>query len=571
VTPGRRLRLLGLVVCAFVGGLAEAASLLLLARIAFAMVRPKDDVSASIGPVLTFEASVSLLIALAGALVVFRFMLQLLTLRIQATLYGEVLEEARTRILRHFLYASWSVQSTDRDGRLQELVSSFAPTVAGQMGALAGLLVATCSLAAMLGASLFANPAATLAVAAAGLLLMAMLRPFRDAVRRRSNANAQAGVELSTAVSEIASMAQEVHVFGVHEAVGQRLDALVRHSRRASERLQVLAGALPAFYQTAALLVVVGGIGLVYAVGGTRLASLGAVLLIGVRSLSYGQALQQSLQNLYAGAPYIDTIDTESDRYARASVVRGAQPLSAIDTLAFDGVWYTYDGTRFALHDLSFEAKRGQIIGIVGPSGSGKSTLVQLLLRLREPVSGRILVNGVDVHRFGLDDWVRHVVFVSQDAHLFSASVAENIRFFRSNLSVDAVERAARRAHIHDEITRWPDGYDTAVGERGRKLSGGQRQRLTIARALVGDPDVIVLDEPTSSLDVHSEAAIRDTLVELAEEAMVFVIAHRLSTLDICDRIMVIQDGSLKGFDEPARLEESSTFYREALRLSGLR
>jgi ABC-type multidrug transport system fused ATPase/permease subunit len=571
VTPGRRLRLLGLVVCAFVGGLAEAASLLLLARIAFAMVRPKDDVSASIGPVLTFEASVSLLIALAGALVVFRFMLQLLTLRIQATLYGEVLEEARTRILRHFLYASWSVQSTDRDGRLQELVSSFAPTVASQMGALAGLLVATCSLAAMLGASLFANPAATLAVAAAGLLLMAMLRPFRDAVRRRSNANAQAGVELSTAVSEIASMAQEVHVFGVHEAVGQRLDALVRRSRRASERLQVLAGALPAFYQTAALLVVVGGIGLVYAVGGTRLASLGAVLLIGVRSLSYGQALQQSLQNLHAGAPYIDTIDTESDRYARASIVRGAQPLSAIDTLAFDGVSYTYDGTRFALHDLSFEAKRGQIIGIVGPSGSGKSTLVQLLLRLREPVSGRILVNGVDVHRFGLDDWVRHVVFVSQDAHLFSASVAENIRFFRPNLSLDAVERAARRAHIHDEIAGWPDGYDTAVGERGRKLSGGQRQRLTIARALVGDPDVIVLDEPTSSLDVHSEAAIRDTLVELAEEAMVFVIAHRLSTLDICDRIMVIQDGSLKGFDEPARLEESSTFYREALRLSGLR
>ena len=117
----------------------------------------------------------------------------------------------------------------------------------------------------------------------------------------------------------------------------------------------------------------------------------------------------------------------------------------------------------------------------------------------------------------------------------------------------------------------WPEGYDTQVGEQGRKLSGGQKQRVTIARALAGDPDVVVLDEPTSSLDVKSEAVIRDTMAELGRDAIVFVVAHRLSTLGLCDRIMVIQDGELRAFDEPKVLEQSSAFYREALELSGLR
>jgi ABC-type multidrug transport system fused ATPase/permease subunit len=149
--------------------------------------------------------------------------------------------------------------------------------------------------------------------------------------------------------------------------------------------------------------------------------------------------------------------------------------------------------------------------------------------------------------------------------------VRDNIRFFRDFVTDADVEKAAARAHAHAEIVDWPEGYDTHVGEQGRKLSGGQKQRLTIARALAGDPDVVVLDEPTSSLDVKSESVIRDTMAELGRDSIVFVVAHRLSTLGLCDRIMVIQDGELRAFDEPDVLERSSPFYREALALSGLR
>jgi ABC-type multidrug transport system fused ATPase/permease subunit len=571
LVPGRRLRLGVLVVCSFLGGAAEASSLLLLARIAFALVNPDAKVSASIGPVLSFDASVGTLITVAAVLVLIRFALQIVTLRIQTSLYGEVLEETRAGVVHGYLGASWAVQAEDRDGRLQQVAGEFANAVAGQMGAISGLLVAACSLAAMLGAALFANAVATLVVAVAGIGLIVVLRPLRKAVKRRSARNAMASMEFGTAVSEIASMAQEVHVFGVKQKVQDYVDHLSTRSRRAVERLQFLTGAIPAFYQAAALLIVVGAIGTVYMIGESRLASLGAVILIGVRALSYAQSLQQSVQALHMGAPYIEMVETERTRYDEAQTPQGDLRLDRIDALSFSNVSYAYDTRRFALSDIDFTAQRGEIIGIVGPSGAGKSTLVQLMLRLRRPIEGRILANGVDIEEFTLGDWTDRVVFVGQDPHLFRGSLADNIRFFRSDIDDADIERAARRAHLHDEVQRWPERYDTMVGERGRKLSGGQRQRLTIARALVGDPDVVVLDEPTSSLDVHSEAVIRETLVELAGQSLLFVIAHRLSTLDVCDRIMVIQDGRIRGFDEPKRLEEESAFYREALQLSGLR
>jgi ABC-type multidrug transport system fused ATPase/permease subunit len=234
-------------------------------------------------------------------------------------------------------------------------------------------------------------------------------------------------------------------------------------------------------------------------------------------------------------------------------------------------VSFEYVTGRPVLRNVSFELHPGEVVGIIGPSGSGKSTLVQILLRLRVPTEGAFLVNGRDARELDIDDWYSRIAFVPQDAHLFAGTIADNIRFFRDIVDAGAIEHAAKLANLHDEIVSWPDGYDTPVGERGGQLSGGQRQRLCIARALVGDPDVLVLDEPTSSLDVKSEALVRQTLDELGHDTTVLVVAHRLSTLSICDRIMVVRDGVLQGFAEPARLEAEDSFYQEALQLSGLR
>ena len=218
--------------------------------------------------------------------------------------------------------------------------------------------------------------------------------------------------------------------------------------------------------------------------------------------------------------------------------------------------------------ELIDQIDRGDVVGLVGPSGSGKSTLIQVLLRLRPPTSGTYRINDACADDLALTDWYKLLAVVPQQPRLLSGTVTENIRFFRDWVSDEDVESAARRAHIHDEILSWPQGYDTLLQGIGSGVSGGQAQRLCFARALAGEPKLLVLDEPTSALDVHSEARIQQTLAELEGEVTMVVIAHRLSTLRMCDRIIVLNHGRVEGYDRPEILERDNVYYREALELS---
>ena len=158
-----------------------------------------------------------------------------------------------------------------------------------------------------------------------------------------------------------------------------------------------------------------------------------------------------------------------------------------------------------------------------------------------------------------------------QDPQLVEATVAENIRFFRPDPSDEDLVAVAKLAHLHDEIEALPQGYDTPIGPRHQTVSGGQRQRLCLARALLGRPDLLILDEPTSALDLRSEHLVHQSLAELSEERMVVVIAHRLSTLNICDRIMVLEEGRIRGLLPAAELEQQNDFFREVVALANLR
>ena len=213
--------------------------------------------------------------------------------------------------------------------------------------------------------------------------------------------------------------------------------------------------------------------------------------------------------------------------------------------IAFEGVWFEYNEGVPVLKDVCFRAAPGTTTALVGSSGSGKSTLIGLVMAFNRPLKGSILVDGKDLGSIPLRDYREQLASVLQESFLFDGSITENIAYARPGASLDEVKRAAQVAHCEEFILRFPEGYDTVVGERGVKLSGGQRQRVSIARALLASPKVLILDEATSSLDSESEEMIQDGLRQLREGRTTFVIAHRLSTIRSADQILVMEGGEI--------------------------
>jgi ATP-binding cassette, subfamily B, bacterial MsbA len=223
-----------------------------------------------------------------------------------------------------------------------------------------------------------------------------------------------------------------------------------------------------------------------------------------------------------------------------------AVALSSVSGLvAVEHVSFAYDARQSVLTDVSFDAKPGELVAIVGPTGAGKTTVMNLLHRFYDPTEGRITVDGMDLRQITLESWYRQIALVPQETILFGGTILDNIRYGNRDASQDAVAEASRAAHAHDFIMSFPDQYLTLVGEKGVNLSGGQRQRIAIARAVLKNPRILLLDEATSALDSESERLVQQALDQLMKGRTTFVIAHRLTTIQGAHRILVLDKGRL--------------------------
>lgn len=390
--------------------------------------------------------------------------------------------------------------------------------------------------------SLAALVVAPLAIGA----LQPVLRKLRKGYRRLGNDQG----ELTSLVQEVVSGVRLIKSYGAEPREEQRFvtrNAAFARGYIRIGRLSLLSGpvtetlgtftAVAVLWYGAHLVLIEGSLGsselIVFLVWVMR-------LLQPLKQLSQVQpAAQQSL----ASAERIFEI---LDAPAETTTDRGTIPAPAFEReIRFEGVTFAYDRGPDALRDVTFVARKGEVIALVGASGAGKSTLVDLIPRFIEPTGGRITMDGVDLRQIRLTGLRALTGIVSQDTVLFNDTVRANVSFGRTDATQAQLDAAARAANALAFIEALPEGWDTNLGERGTRLSGGQRQRLAIARALLSDPPILILDEATSALDAESERLVQEAIDRLLVGRTVFVIAHRLATIQHADRILVFDHGQL--------------------------
>jgi ATP-binding cassette, subfamily B, bacterial MsbA len=251
----------------------------------------------------------------------------------------------------------------------------------------------------------------------------------------------------------------------------------------------------------------------------------------------------------------------------KPEIVDPANPLElehSIGNVEFQRVSFRYDDqSELTLNAISLHARRGEIVALVGPSGGGKTTLVSLIPRFYDTTEGAVLIDGIDIRKLRLQDIMRQIALVDQETILFNDTIANNIRYGKTEASDAEVDAAARAAFAHDFIMEMPDGYQTSIGDRGIRLSGGQRQRLCIARAILKDAPILILDEATSALDTESEQMVQNALNNLMANRTTFVIAHRLSTILNADTILVLDQGTIVERGNHDQLLEQGGLYKK--------
>jgi ABC-type multidrug transport system fused ATPase/permease subunit len=385
-------------------------------------------------------------------------------------------------------------------------------------------------------------------------------RPAEQEVQQRVGEVTAGAEETISGIRIVKAFARERHVLDRFRHSVNRVFEQSMVSTRLQAFYTPLMGFLPNLGLAAVLLL--GGLQVVH--GHTNVGHLTAfylyvVMLSGpVRWL--GMSLSMAQRAVASGNRMFEILDREPSMQSPP----GAPPLpEGRGRVSLQRVTLRYDGSEPALTGVDLEVEAGRTVALVGPTASGKTSLVGLLARLYDPSEGRVVIDEADIKEVDLASLRREIAFVADDSFLFSDTVAANIAYARPDVTLEQIEAAAKRAQAHDFITALPEGYDTIVGERGLTLSGGQRQRIAIARAMLAEPRILILDDATSSVDARTEAQIKAGLREAMEGRTTFIVAHRLSTISLADEIVVMDRGRIVDRGTHEELLERCPLYEE--------
>jgi len=461
-----------------------------------------------------------------------------------------VVRDLRNQLFRHILAQSAGFFGRRTTGQLMSRITNDVHQVQQAVSETAGdLLREGLSLVGLAAVLFYFDYKLALVVVTGAPVAVYPLVRLGQRIRRTTRRSQEEIEHLSHVTAEAFTGHRIVKAFGAESQEAGRFRRAAERLYRTNLKVTSTVAVLPP------LMEFLGGIGLVALIwygsreiGAGRLTEGDFMVFVVAALLMYGPVKRLSrvntnLQQAMAASERIfEILDTHSEVHER----EGARPLGRLrESIEFDSVSFTYeDGSgRSVLRDVTFTVRAGEVIAIVGLSGAGKTTLVNLLPRFYDVASGAIRIDGLDVRDATLRSLRSNIGIVTQETVLFDDTIANNIAYGSAGARQEDIEDAARAAHAHEFVSALPDGYDTRIGERGQRLSGGQRQRLAIARALLKNSPILILDEATSSLDAESERLVQEALANLMRNRTAFIIAHRLSTVRRADRIIALEHG----------------------------
>jgi ABC-type multidrug transport system fused ATPase/permease subunit len=467
-------------------------------------------------------------------------------------------------LFERFLRAGYEEMSRRARGTVVNDINGPAEAVVGALTQFGYLLTGVFNALLMGGLLLYLSWWATLFI---GILAVGTVQAWRRFADRRSATCGGVlyglrGEQNKLQVDAIDGL-KVVKAHGLESHLVQRQDALLAAEWPPELRL-VLYQYGPAVVNELVAVIIILGLGVVTFLVpslGIRFSMLAAFLLA-VRRIAPALALvNQSSVNLNRHRRELEVVDEVLRRIPQER--QGGRPIERVEEIRMERVSFAYASRpdKEILHEVSVAMPRGTVTAIVGPTGAGKSTVAHLVLGLYEPRAGAVMANGETLQAYRLADWRSRLGYVSQDFFVFNTTVRDNITLGDERVSMTQIEWAARAAQLHEFISSLPERYDTVVGDRGLRLSGGQCQRLAIARAILRKPDVLIFDEATSALDNLTERAVYSAISMLHREAIILVIAHRLSTVKEADQILVLQDGRIVECGTHETLMRDGTFY----------
>jgi len=461
-----------------------------------------------------------------------------------AWLDGRVGDRLRNRFFGQLLHVPFGFIERDRSGHLLNVLSTDTWRTGEALKMLVRMTIDASTVAVYAGLLLLLSWRLTLIVAGALLLISLGIRALTKGVREFGEKAMHANSELGDLMVEGIDGMRVIRAFGRERHEQRRFERCSARVRAAFFRMHLLEEAVHPVHDLLAGVLLLS-ILFATARSGNDVSTLFVFAFVLYRLQPRVKDADAARVRLVALSPSVDEVLSLIDATERQRIASGRSRPSGLDAgIAFERVSFRYDSAdEPALVDASFRIPANRTTALVGLSGGGKSTVIKLILRFEDPTAGAILVDGRPLPEFDLASWRSQLALVSQDVYLFNASVRENIAYGRLDASLEEVIEAAQQAAAHDFIRRLPHSYDTVLGPRGVRLSGGQQQRISLARAIIRNPRVLILDEATNALDSVSEHLIQQTLDDMRERRTVIIIAHRLSTIERADQVIVLEQG----------------------------